>query len=218
LILIAIEHNNWPYIQRGFSAVNCQREKNGYKKPHPSVSMGSCICHPLFDVTDDPSVLVHPSVAGTVMVHTIHGNNFSRNYNILLNVLMYVKNDQPYYEDIDTCGDCLCRTCKISRYTWKLSKHKEVNVITRESVTVEKGDSIDRPKANAWSFELLLNPGVRITTEPFRITLVAAMRDAGDFGLCLYTYISGRKQVATDPSKHLLLTWEQTLGDAAVHH
>jgi len=69
-------------------------------------------------------------------------------------------------------------------------------VITRESVTVEKGDSIDRPKANAWSFELLLNPGVRITTEPFRITLVAAMRDAGDFGLCLYTYISGRKQVS----------------------
>ena len=108
--------------------------------------MGSCICRPLFDVTDDPSVLVHPSVAGTVMVHTIHDNNFSHNYHILLNVLMYVKNDQPYYEDIDTCGDCLCCTCKISRYAWKLSKLKEVNVITGESVTVEKGDSIGRPK------------------------------------------------------------------------
>jgi len=31
----------------------------------------------------------------------------------------------------------------------------EVTVITGESVTVERGDSIDRPKANAWirSFE-----------------------------------------------------------------
>ena len=161
--------------------------------------MGSCICRPLFDITNDPSVLVHASVAGTAMVHTIHDNNFSHDYHILLgnlNGLMYVKNDQLYYED--TCGDCLC--CKMSRRSWKLSKLKEVTIITGESVTVERGDSIGRPKANAWSFELPLNPGVRITIEPPGITLVAAMHDARDFCLHLNTYISGREQVATEPS------------------
>ena len=40
---------------------------------------------------------------------------------------------------------------------------------------------IGRPKANAWSFELPLDSGVRIATEPPRIALVAAKCDARDW-------------------------------------
>lgn len=109
--------------------------------------MGSCICRPITDVTDNPIVSAHASV-GLIASFNHHGQP---KVNATRFGFLYVKEGELCHDF--TMGSKLM--CKICTRTWKLAHIKEITVVNGDLALPCRDVTIIPP----------LIPGIRIVLE-----------------------------------------------------
>ena len=119
--------------------------------------MGSCMCHPLTDVEQDPTVSCHANVEDIVF--------FSGNFPIYQVLgcctgIMYVKDNVLFYNM--KCGTSLCCTC-YGRKRTNLGDIHSIEVVTNDIV---------RFWGHKYVHEIVLAPGLKITLKNGNVVLV----------------------------------------------